>query len=103
MRLPHPSPKVVGISCAVLVILVLAWLPKTMEVTLHVRTERLTFVLADTDEPRSLIQNMSLTSLKVRDFEAFSLEVQRLSEGGRVLVTPGSRVGFQNPARARSR
>ena len=75
MRLPHPSPKVLGMSCAALVILVLAWLPKTMEVTLHVRTERLTFALADTEEPRSIIQNMPLTSLKVRDFDTFALEV----------------------------
>jgi hypothetical protein len=89
-------------SCVALVILVLAWLPKTMEVTLHVRTERLTFVLADTDEQRSLIQNMPLTELKVRDFDAFSLEVQRLSEDGHSLVTPGSRVVLKNPARAGS-
>jgi hypothetical protein len=99
MRLPHPSPKVLGISCAALVILVLAWLPKTMEVTLHVWTERLTFALADTDEPRSIIQNMPLTSLKVRDFDTFSLVVQRLEEGRRSLVTPGSRVVLKNPAR----
>jgi hypothetical protein len=43
--------------------------------------QRLTFVLTDTDEPRSLIQNVPLTALKVRAFDTFALEAKGLKEG----------------------
>lgn len=73
-----------------------------MEVTLHLLTERLSFVSAEADMPTppSPLQNMLLTALKLQNFESFPIEVKSVSEGGRRLHVPGNRVIVHNPGRA---
>ena len=96
LRLPKIPLLWLGVGFFVLAAIILHQIPHRMEVTLHLLTERLSFVLSGTTTPVPFFEGQPLTSLTLRGIARLPLPVQELRQGGRVLVPSGGRIILQS-------
>jgi hypothetical protein len=84
----------------VVIALILHQIPRPTEVTLHVTTENLAFVLPGTASMQPLLQGLSLTSLTLHGLASLVLEIKELKQQGTPLTVPAKRltVRGQHPA-----
>jgi len=80
----------------VLAAIILHQIPHRMEVTLHLLTERLSFVLSGTTTPVPFLEGQPLTSLTLRGVARLPLQVQELRQGGRAFAPAGGRIVLQS-------
>jgi hypothetical protein len=90
MRWLKSLPVWIGTCLLVVIAFVLHRIPHSTEMTLHLVTKNLAFVLPDREQP--LIQGVSLTSLTLYGVPALALEVEELQHQGHLLKVPGNRI-----------
>jgi hypothetical protein len=90
----------IGTGLLVVIALILHQIPHSTEVTLHVTTENLAFVLPGTASMQPLLRGLPLTELTLRGLASLVLEVKELKQQGTPLAVPGKRltVRAQYPA-----
>ena len=96
LRLPKIPLPWLGVSVLALAAIILHQIPHRMEVTLHLLTERLSFIMAGTDKPVPLFEGQPLTSLTLRGVARLPLQVQELRQGGRALAPADGRIVLQS-------
>jgi formylglycine-generating enzyme required for sulfatase activity len=82
----------IGIGLLVVTAFILHRIPRSTEVTLHVTTENLAFVLPGAASMQPLLQGLSLTSLTLHGLASLVLEVKELQQQGHSLSIPGKRL-----------
>jgi hypothetical protein len=87
------SPPVwIGTCLLVVIAFILHRIPHSTEVTLHLVTKNVAFVLPDRESAQPLIQGVSLTSLTLYGMPSLALEVEELHHQGRPLKFPGNHI-----------
>ena len=100
MRVLKSPPVWIGTGLLVVIAFILHQIPRATEVTLHVTTENLAFVLPGTESMQPLLQGLPLTSLTLHGLASLVLEVKDLQQQGHSLSIPGKRLTLraQHPA-----
>src|SRR5687768_13199982 len=100
MRVLKSPPVWIGTGLLVVIAFILHQIPRATEVTLHVTTENLAFVLPGTESMQPLLQGLPLTSLTLHGLASLVLEVKDLQQQGHSLSIPGRRLALraQHPA-----
>jgi hypothetical protein len=100
MRWLKNPPVWIGLCLLVLAAIALSQVPRATEVTLHVVTESLAFVLPAMASQQPLIQGLPLTSLSLHGLTSLVLEVKEVRQQDALLAIPGTRLKLytQQPA-----
>jgi hypothetical protein len=100
IRVLKSPPVWIGTVLLVVTAFILHHIPRSTEVTLHVTTENLAFVLPGTASMQPLLQGLPLTSLTLHGLASLVLEVKELQQQGHSLSIPGKRLTLraQQPA-----
>ena len=88
MRVLKSPPVWIGTGLLVVTAFILHQIPHATEVTLHVTTENLAFVLPGTASMQPLLQGLPLTSLTLHGLASLVLEVKDLQQQGHSLSYP---------------
>lgn len=88
--------KWIAISLLIVLAFVLHQIPKSMEVSLRVRTDQLDFKLPGRETEVALLQSLPLTALHVSRVASLSLPVTAVYEQGEALVSSAQRVILQS-------
>ena len=99
-RLLKSPPIWISMGLLVVAAIVLHYIPRATEVTLHVTTENLAFVLPGSASAQPLLQGLSLTALTLQGLTSLVLEVKEVQQQGVSLTIPGKRLTLhaQQPA-----
>jgi hypothetical protein len=92
MRVLKSPPVWIGIGFLVVTAFILHQIPHSTEVTLHVTTENLAFVLPGAASMQPLLQGLPLTELTLHGLASLVLEVKELQRQGYSLSIPGKRL-----------
>jgi hypothetical protein len=100
IRVLKSPPVWIGTVLLVVTAFILHQIPRSTEVTLHVTTENLAFVLPGTASMQPLLQGLPLTSLTLHGLASLALEVRELQQQGHSISIPGKRLTLraQQPA-----
>jgi hypothetical protein len=85
-----------GVGALALAAVILHQIPHRMEVTLHLLTERVAFIIAGANTSVSLLEGQPLTSLTLRGVTRLPLPVQEVRYGGRAHTPIDGRMVLQS-------